>query len=101
MIDFENEELLTLAQASKKVPGRTGSHVNTSTLWRWALRGLRGVRLETLAIGGTTFTSTRALQQFFERSKAAAQGLNYPVTTPAIRRKAMEAAEAELAKDGI
>ena len=101
MIDFANEELLTLSQASKKVPGQSGGHVNVATVWRWAQRGLRGAKLETLAIGGTLFTSAQALQRFFGRGRPGNDSLVTLVATPAIRKKAIEAAVRELAADGI
>ena len=36
-----------------------------ATLYRWASHGCRGVRLETIQIGGTKCTSRQALQRFF------------------------------------
>src|SRR5689334_23194438 len=100
MIDSTTEELLSLAEASKTVPGKNGHGVNPSTVWRWALRGVGGVRLEVLRLGGRTCTSKQALQRFYERCTSAAIGVA-PTATPAIRRKAVEAAEAELSRDGI
>ena len=38
-----------------------------ATLYRWATHGCRGVRLETIQIGGTKCTSQEALQRFFNR----------------------------------
>lgn len=57
MID---EELMTLAQAAKKLPH--GPHV--ATLYRWMSRGVRGVRLRTCLIGGRRYTSQEALDEF-------------------------------------
>lgn len=70
MIDFTRENLLTLqnAAASKLLPKRRGdSRPHVTTLYRWAQRGIRGVRLETLKVGGTLCTSTEALQRFFNQ----------------------------------
>ena len=44
---------------------------NVSTVWRWAQRGVCGVTLETVLIGGRRYTSRVALQSFVERSTAA------------------------------
>ena len=44
-----------------------GRPVSPATLWRWSSHGLRGVRLETVRVGGTTCTSTEALSRFFAR----------------------------------
>jgi hypothetical protein len=63
MIDTRNETLLTLSRAAKDVPG----HPHLSTLVRWATRGVKSVRLETILIGGRRFTSREAIQRFIAR----------------------------------
>jgi hypothetical protein len=63
-----DETVLPLADAAKGLPRRRGGRqVHPSTLHRWATAGCRGVRLETIQIGGTRCTSREALQRFFER----------------------------------
>jgi len=59
-MSIETENLITLTQATKILPGRP----NVSTVWRWATHGCRGIQLETMKIGGRTFTSREALQRF-------------------------------------
>ncbi len=69
MIDFNSERCLTLVEAAKLIPGRQdqkGLHV--SAIYRWVARGVNGVRLETIRIGGRMHTSREALQRFFEAS---------------------------------
>lgn len=66
MIDPVTETLVPLCKAAKLLPSSRkseGQHV--STLHRWARKGLRGVRLEVIRIGGTTCTSHEALGRFF------------------------------------
>ena len=41
--------------------------LHPATLYRWAARGLRGVRLETIQVGGSLCTSEEKLQLFFNR----------------------------------
>lgn len=66
-IQFNHEHLLTLTEAAKLLPRRrAGRKPHVSTLYRWASRGLRGVVLETIQIGGTTCTTEEALQRFFD-----------------------------------
>lgn len=66
-----DETLLSLAAAAAELPRRRrGKPTHVSTLHRWATRGLRGVRLEVLRVGGTTCTSREALQRFFTRLTA-------------------------------
>lgn len=45
--------------------------VNVSTVWRWALKGCRGVVLESLSIGGRRYTSEEAFGRFIESSNTA------------------------------
>ncbi|QDV44382.1 hypothetical protein Enr13x_42470 [Stieleria neptunia] len=61
--DLLTEDILTMSQAAKELPNRP----NVSTLWRWANRGLKGKKLETLRIGGrNTVTSRQALTRFLD-----------------------------------
>ena len=101
-IDIHSGNLLLLKDAAKRLPSRP--HV--STLWRWHKRGCRGIRLETVVIGGQRYTSEGALQRFVERTTAAHdQGAALPVTpineTLRRRRAAIEKAERELEAAGI
>jgi hypothetical protein len=97
-IDIAAEGLLSLSQAARRCPGRP--HI--STLWRWVLDGCRGVRLETVMVGGRRFTSTEALQRFADSLTAAACGeQGPPIRTPRARRTAIAQAERDLARDGI
>jgi uncharacterized protein DUF1580 len=62
-----DEEVLTFRHAVRRLPRRrSGRHPHPATLYRWATEGLRGVRLETIQVGGTLCTSIEALQRFFE-----------------------------------
>jgi hypothetical protein len=66
-INIATDQLLTFSAAAKLLPRRRrGRRVNVATLYRWSVRGCRGVRLETVQIGGTRCTSVEALQRFFE-----------------------------------
>ena len=68
MIDIQNEGLLTFAQVARALPPRRqGRPVNASTVHRWVRVGLRGVRLESIQVGGGRCTSIQALQRFFDR----------------------------------
>jgi Protein of unknown function (DUF1580). len=98
MIDLDREELLSISAAARQCPGRP--HV--ATVWRWAETGVKGIRLETVQVGGRRFTSAEAIRRFIERTTAAAVGpAAEPPRTPAARQRAIAAAKAELAKAGI
>lgn len=66
-INLHNEDLLSLADAAKKLPAFNGKHVHTSTLWRWCITGVRGIRLEHVRVGARICTSVQALSRFMNR----------------------------------
>jgi hypothetical protein len=79
-----SEEVRALAQWPKLLPTRRGGkRIHISCLYRWALYGLRGVRLETIQVGGTTCTSRQALERFFA-ALAKARSDGPPATGPTI-----------------
>ncbi len=91
------ERHLTLSQAAAALPGRP----HLSTLHRWRLRGVRGIRLETCLIGGRRFTTDQWLRDFIE---ATSQTNTVDVLTSQpsrTRQAAIRSAESELARDGI
>ena len=96
MIDIHREKLLSFPEASASLKGRP----NLSTLHRWRLPGVRGVRLETLLLGGRRVTSAEALQRFVEATTAAADGAPTPTRTSSKQQRDIERAEAELDKEG-
>ncbi len=44
---------------------RNGQKLDVGTVHRWAARGLNGVKLEYVKVGGTRVTTASALQRFF------------------------------------
>jgi len=54
------EDVIRLNEVPDELPGR----VDVSTVWRWAQRGVGGVKLETVKIGGKKLTSRQALSRF-------------------------------------
>ena len=65
MIDIRQETLIPLREAPRRLPPRpNGKRVHISACYRWITRGVRGVRLEAIRIGGSTYTSLEALQRF-------------------------------------
>ena len=75
MIELTSEQLIPIRDVPKLLPKRpNGRRIHISAVYRWMQRGVRGVRLEWIKIGGTTYTSHEALQRFSERlSEAQAQ----------------------------
>lgn len=98
MIDIQTETIVPVCKIPSHAPGRP--HI--ATCWRWINRGVRGVKLETVLIGGRRFTSLEALQRFVERTTAAADGAStVTALTPSAQRNAHERACHELDAAGI
>lgn len=71
MIDVFNEHLVPIRDVPRLLPPqRTGRPVHLSAVYRWIGRGLRGVRLEAVKVGGSTYTSAEALQRFADQLSA-------------------------------
>lgn len=99
MIDMSAESLVPLSKAAGWVPPTRGRRVHPSTLWRWAERGVRGVNLEVVRVGGTVMTSQDALTRFFRALTDGTQA-EAPRRGQALERK-HERAKARLAEAGI
>ena len=93
-----NEKLLPLLSA---VELATGQRPHPSTLHRWRLRGIRGIRLETVRCGGRRLTSVEAVRRFLAETTAAVDGASTPARTSRQRQAAIDRAEAELDAAGI
>ena len=98
MIDISIENLIPIRDVPRRLPPRpTGKRVHISAVYRWIQRGVQGVRLEYIKIGGTTYTSKEALQRFADRhtgNGGPSQETQLPAT--ATRRKQIERAEREV-----
>jgi len=104
-IDIQTEQVITPARASHLCPERRrGVRPNVATVYRWMLAGVKGIRLESIMVGGTRCTSVQALQRFFDALTAAADAAHSAAITPPpaskSRQKAIEAAERRLARAG-
>ncbi len=98
-IDVANENILSLTEAAKRLPRRRkGSRPHVATLYRWASRGCKGVRLETIQIGGTLCTSVESMQRFFDILSEPRQPTSRKRPD---RQRDIDAAEAECDQDGI
>ncbi|MEZ6070951.1 MAG: DUF1580 domain-containing protein [Pirellulales bacterium] len=99
-IDISKETPITLSVAARRLPRRRrGKRPHVSTLHRWGTTGLRGVRLETIRVGGSRCTSMQALQRFFDALDDAPQQPTTQSPTR-IQRDASSAGE-KLEKEGF
>ena len=90
------EKRMTLRDAREFVPGRP----SYETVWRWARKGCRGVRLEYTRIGRTIYTSRESLERFFQRLTALDDDLSNTGETQS-NNPGHVAAEEVLNKAGI
>lgn len=68
MISIAAETLLPIRDVPSQLPKRSdGKKLHLSAVYRWIRAGIRGVVLETIRLGGCTYTSVEALQRFGER----------------------------------
>lgn len=110
MIDTTKEHLITLSEAAARLPRRGGRKVHTSTLWRWARKGLRGVHLQYVRLGGRIYTSDEALNRFANALAALDQAESseepnchsiLPPGTPLHETRAHQKADRQLKEAGI
>jgi hypothetical protein len=66
---------------------------------RWRTRGIRGIVLETVKVGGTRYTTAEAIQRFIERLNTP--GAVSDSTTPSQIARAHAQAERELDAAGV
>ncbi|MBI5092242.1 MAG: DUF1580 domain-containing protein [Candidatus Hydrogenedentes bacterium] len=95
------EQLLTLSEAAATLPHRP----SIPTLWRWARKGLKGVKLEYARIGGRILVSQESLRRFGEELAKADTDPTptvkpTPRRTPAQRAAAVASAKARCATAG-
>jgi hypothetical protein len=104
MIDVLSEELIPLTKIPDLIPSTTpGRRLAFATIWRWTTYGVRGRRLETVRIGGSSYTSREAIARFAEHPgecdtlQAPARALR----SPAQRKRDQARAAAILDRAGI
>jgi hypothetical protein len=84
VIDLSSEEVLSLSEAARALPSVHGRRIHPSTLWRWARKGLKGVRLDYARLGRSIVTTRRALSDFAARLAAADTA---PGTSPTLPQR--------------
>ena len=89
-INLANETPITLAEAARTLPG---GPVHVSTIHRWRMKGVRGVRLGSFLRGGVRRTTREAIERFFDAVTAAADG--EPITARTSKQRDREIVAAE------
>ena len=86
-IAFDSKErLLTFHEANKLIQELTGKERSVSMIYHWVEQGVRGVKLDSIKIGSSLFTSFEAIIRFVEATIAAreqAEGNSKTLAQPA------------------
>jgi len=90
-----DEEWQSLTEAARRL------NVSPSTVWRWAMKGVRGVKLRTKVWGTRRYTTEAALEEFSERCTQVANGAQPSPRTPKQRERDIQQTERELDRAGI
>lgn len=69
MLDFARDQIVPIGEVRLFLPrAASGKLRSTRSIYRWANTGLRGIILETVKIGGSTFVTHTALNTFFQKT---------------------------------
>lgn len=99
MIEVTRDQLIPIRDVPRLLPPRSsGRPVHISAVYRWVQRGVRGVRLETIQVGGTRYTSVEALQRFADHLGRSKEQTPQQLTTPRQRQKQIARAAEEVAR---
>ncbi|WP_422927020.1 DUF1580 domain-containing protein [Singulisphaera sp. PoT] len=66
MIDFKEEQMLTVAEAAEWLASRN-MKIGTGAIRSWITNGNQGVKLEAIKLGGVVFTSVESIERFVRR----------------------------------
>ena len=96
VIDVGTETLISLRDVPRHLPARpNGKRVHISACYRWIQRGVRGVKLEAMRIGGTMYTSVEALGRFGLRLNVGASE-THSLPEPSARQRQVDQASQRL-----
>ena len=93
----ESDEFIPLSQLAKYIPfGRNGRKRHVSSIYRYAKRGVRGIRLLTWHLPDGQYTTLAAWKEFVEKLSSASQPNPLPqsdsIDTISTQQKSVEAA---------
>jgi len=90
VFDPDSEDAFPLAEVCRRLK----SQPSVQTVWRWAMKGVRGVQLESRLIGGRRYTSREAVDRFLARLSQPGPAALPPITTRRAEQQALAAARA-------
>jgi hypothetical protein len=96
-MSLASEDTGPLARIAKQ--HNTTRNICLRTITRWGTRGIRGVKLELVRVGGRFYTSAAAIDRFLNAINAGTSSVDQP-RSPSERGRASAAAAAELTAAG-
>ena len=88
LIDLKSEEVITFRDATALVPTRPP--VSVSTISRWCTTGCRGIKLESVFVGGRRKTTRQALERFLMACRERGWAGMHGNTADALERALVE-----------
>ncbi len=76
---LQQDSPLSLSEAAAMIGRSCGKKPSASTCSRWVLKGVRGVRLEAVRIGGKFYTTTVAVNEFINQLSRVSQSTGVSV----------------------
>ena len=76
------EQVMTLVEAAGWLERRFGRRPNAASVWRWATKGIKGVRLATISLGRYRYTTVSALERFIAETSQLDAGSRWAAETP-------------------
>ena len=64
MIDLKTEHVIPIRRVPDYLENRGAKRPHVSAVYRWALSGLNGIKLETIRVGSVLHTSQEALDRW-------------------------------------
>jgi hypothetical protein len=93
MSDIRSETLMTLSKAAEKFPG---GERHVSTIHRYRLHGVGGIRLECLRLGGRWYTSAESVDRWVTQLNANRAGSESSLRTSSAASTGFAAADKDL-----
>ncbi len=91
-IDITQEQLITFSELARSLPRRRSDRpVHLATIHRWRSRGLKGIRLEAVKVGGAWHCSLEAFRRFTDRLTAEAESAEVSIAAGPHRNSHVEA----------
>ncbi len=94
------ERRLTLTEVAVIIGSQTGRRPSSSTCWRWALKGVRGKKLDVIRVGGVLYATMASVEAFLDGQPSLASAEQPPAPTKPARTTVASQMAAERRRRG-